>query len=67
MTDRDLVFVRLSGLPAGKPPPDVSARLRASAHARLRARAVHPAWPLLVAVSVIGYLSWAVRFASSLY
>jgi hypothetical protein len=41
--------------------------LRAVAHARLRARRVHPAWTLTVAVSVIVYLSWALHFARTLF
>ncbi len=67
MTPLDLVLARLARLPAPEPPPELSPRLRAAAHARLRPRHVHPAWTLVVLVSVISYLTWAVRFASSLY
>lgn len=63
----DPVYARLAGLPAAAPAPALSAELRAVAHARLCARGVHPVWTLLVAASVIGYLSWAVHFANSLY
>ena len=67
MTPPDPVLLRLAGLPAPEPPPELSASVRAVAHARLRPRRVHPAWTLVVVVSVVSYLTWAVRFASSLY
>jgi hypothetical protein len=67
MTPSDPVLVRLARLPAPEPPPELSARVRAEAIARLRPRRVHPAWTLAVAVSVVSYLTWALRFASSLY
>jgi type VI protein secretion system component VasF len=63
----DPVLAQLARLPAPEPPPALSSRVRAAAHARLRPRRVHPAWTLAVAVSVISYLTWAVRFASQLY
>ena len=67
MTQPDPVFACLAALPAMDPSPEVSARLRAAAHARLRPRPLHPAWTLLVAVAVLGYLGWAMRFSGSLY
>ena len=67
MTDRDPIFARLARLPAPDPSPELSSRLRAAAHARLRPRRLHVAWTLLVAVSAIGYFTLAVRFASRLH
>ncbi len=68
MTRPDPVLVRLAALPALEPPSqELSERLRAAAHARLRARRVHPAWALMIALSVVLYLTWAVHFASELY
>ena len=67
MNRGDPVLARLARLPAAEPPPELSAGLRAAAHARLRPRRVHPAWTVMVVVSVVAYLSWAVHFASLLY
>jgi hypothetical protein len=67
MTDRDPVFARLAALAALEPSPEFSERLRGIAHGRLRSRPVHPAWLVLVAVSLVGYLGWAAHFAASLY
>jgi hypothetical protein len=67
MTRPDPVLVCLAGLPPPEPAPPLSPDLRALAHARLRARRVHPAWTLTVAVSVLVYLTWAVHFASGLF
>jgi hypothetical protein len=67
MTRPDPLLARLAELPAPELPPDLSYRLRAAAHARIRPRHLHPAWTLVVAGSVISYLTWAVRFASQLY
>ncbi|MGD0679303.1 MAG: hypothetical protein ABSC94_28240 [Polyangiaceae bacterium] len=67
MTDPDPVFACLADLPAIDPSPELSARLRAAAHARLRPRHVHPAWTLLVAAAVVGYLGWAMHFSGNLY
>jgi hypothetical protein len=68
MTRPDPVLVRLAALPAPEPPSlALSERLRAAAHGRLRARRVHPAWTLTIALFVVLYLAWAIHFASSLY
>ena len=67
MNTPDPVFARLADLPAMAPAAEMSARLRAAAHARLQPRRVSPAWTLLVAITVVGYLGLAVRFSSSLY
>jgi hypothetical protein len=67
MTPSDPVLARLARLPVPELPPDLSSRLRDAAYARLRPRRLHPVWTLVVAGSVISYLTWALRFASHLY
>jgi hypothetical protein len=60
MTHLDPLLQRLSELPLEAPPDAFSAELRARAHARLRARAVHPFWTVTVAACVVTYFAWAV-------
>jgi hypothetical protein len=66
MTTPDPLWLRLAELPALEPPAELTSRLRAQAHARLRARPVHPIWVVAVVVCVVSYLGWALRFAGSL-
>jgi uncharacterized membrane protein YccC len=67
MNRSDPVLGCLAALPAAEPPPELSASLRAAAHARLRPRRLHPAWTVAVVVSVIPYMGWALQFAGALY
>jgi hypothetical protein len=67
MTERDPIFARLARLPAPEPSRELSSRLRAAAHARLRPRRLHLAWTVLVAGSAIGYFTLSVRFVGRLY
>jgi type VI protein secretion system component VasF len=67
MTLRDPVFARLAELIAEERPPEFSANLRAEALRRLRPRGLHPVWAILVGVSVVSYLGWAIHFVDSLY
>jgi hypothetical protein len=67
MTNSDPVLACLAHLPGMDPSPELTLRLRAAAHARLRPRPVHPAFTLMVVASVVSYLSWALHFSSSLY
>ena len=63
----DPVLACLGALAAAELPPELSASLRAAAHARLRPRRLHPAWTIVVAVSVVTYMGWALQFAGALY
>jgi type VI protein secretion system component VasF len=67
MTTPDSVLAALAALPSEDPAPELSARLRAAARARLMPRRVHPVWSLLVVVTVVVYLGCAVHFSGSLY
>lgn len=67
MTRNDPVLACLAKLPAVEPAPELSDNLRAAAYARLRPRPVHPGFTVMVLVSVVSYLSWAVHFSSGLY
>ena len=66
-TDDDPVLARLAALPAHAPMPELSAKIRAAALARLRPRPLHPGWTLLVAGSTVGYLVSALRFTFELF
>jgi hypothetical protein len=66
MTDRDPVLQRLASLPARGPDAELSARVRAMAHARLRPRQVGSVWAFLIAVAAVGYLGWAMNFVGHL-
>jgi hypothetical protein len=74
MNDDDLRALRQ--LPAPEPPPALDARVRRRAHEELRRQAAVSwltlAWtrvalPAALAVTVLGYLRWAITAASSLY
>jgi hypothetical protein len=67
MTSPDPVFAHLADLRPSEPNPELSASLRAAAYSRLRPRPVHAAWSVIILVSTVSYLGWAVHFASSLY
>jgi len=53
---------RLSQLRTEMPMEELSAKLRAAAHARLVPAKVHPAWTIALAASVITYLGWALLY-----
>ena len=66
MTSPDPVLARLAELPAEGPSPELGAKLRAKAHARLRPRPLHPIGAVVAVFSVLGYIGWAVQFSVSL-
>ena len=66
MTSPDPVLTRLAELPAAGPSPELGAKLRPKAHARLLPRPMHPIGAIVAVFSVMGYLGWAVQFAASL-
>lgn len=59
----DPVLARLAELAPSTPTPVLSPELQQRAHARLRARPVHPVWTLAVAASSVIYLGWAVYWS----
>jgi hypothetical protein len=67
MKEDDPVLLRLAALPVPVPDPARARRTREAALARLRPRRLHPAWVLLVASSVCGYLGSAFYFAVQLF
>ncbi len=66
MNEHDAVFSRLSELERDELPLELSARVRERALARLGARPIGRVWTLAVAGTVVGYLGWALHFASQL-
>jgi hypothetical protein len=66
MNHTDPVLQRLAQLAPRAPSDATSARIFELASMRLRPRAVHLAWSVAVAGSVVIYLSWALHFVSRL-
>jgi hypothetical protein len=63
----DRVIACLAALPSPSPSPELSAKIRAAALARLCPRPLHPAWALVVACSALGYLGSALAFTLGLF
>jgi hypothetical protein len=66
VTEGDPVFARLAELPVPTLPEELGARIRRLARQRLVPRRVSPAFVLVVAASVLGYLGWALVFTTGL-
>jgi hypothetical protein len=64
---RAAMLRRLAELPLESPPAELTTKLRAAAHARLRPAKVHPAWSVALAASIVTYLGWALLYTSQLY
>jgi hypothetical protein len=75
----DRLLAELRELPGEEPPAELAARVRRRARAELEAAAA-PSWtgfaarawtrvalPAALAVTVVGYLSWAIGMANALY
>ncbi len=65
MTELDLVLTGLAELPPETPSLELSQKIRAAGHARLVPAKVHPALSLMVAASVLVYLSWALLYTQA--
>jgi hypothetical protein len=66
MNESDVVLAGLAELPAEAPPAELSRRIRAAGHRRLVPKKVHPVVSLMVAASVLAYLSWALVYTGQL-
>ena len=66
MNEPDAVLTRLAELPLEAPSRELSQRIRAAGHSRLVPTRVHPVVSLMVAASVLAYLSWALLFTGQL-
>jgi hypothetical protein len=66
MSAGDPVLMRLAQLPSREPSATLASNLRTRGHARLRARPLPRVWAIAVAVAVVSYLGWALRFVSGL-
>ena len=67
MNESDSVLRGLAELPLEVPSVELSAKIRAGAHARLVPEKVHAAWSIAIAASVLVYLGWALVYTSQLY
>jgi hypothetical protein len=66
MSETDPVLVRLSELAVPRLDPLLTARIDAAARQRFVPRRLGAVWSLLVSVSVVTYLAWALVFTSRL-
>jgi len=66
VNESDVVLTRLAELPKVTPSGELSRKIREAAHARLVPPKVHPVLGLMVAASVLVYLSWALLYTATL-
>lgn len=66
MSEPDVVLDGLSRLTPEIPSAELTQKVRAAGHARLRPAKVHPAVSWTVAASVLVYLGWALLYTGQI-